>query len=319
MTKPPHSRARNREGGFTLVEIAIVVATSAVIAGIIIQTISLLTSGQTATRNRLRATSLAERVINRVRQDLDYAVRVYQHGDSMLGKLGLPSDAYLSGSRMPVASMVGFFDRDSTSKVHTGNLLVSTRQVGKVIVDLSTVQAGLRQRVDCFRFVVWYLSKNEQGQLDLNRWVSKRLARHKDVTGSSNPALEPAIIADLRQRDILYAWDPSSTSTGLYKIAAVNDEYEAFTSTDRIPADPKVVDFELLIPRHIEVAPNGSKTPLPVPFYAQVQSSFPHGFEIKIDGDASGMLVLVRLAVRTLGSGQAGYAVATREVAFKQS
>ena len=320
MTERPHQSDR-REAGFTLVEIAIVVATSAVIAGIIIQTISLLTSGQTATRNRLRATSIAERMANRIRQDLDYAVRVYKQGASpnMLAKLGLPSAAYLSGSRLPVASNIGYFDKDPTTQIQTGNLLVIARRVGKVVLDLSSVKADLRHRVDCFRFVVWYASADKDGGLDLNRWASTQVARYKDVTGEGDATKEQAIIADLRQRGITYAWDPSSSALGLHRISPILDSYQPLGLTDLVPADPRVVDLGLLIQRHVEIAPNGTRTPLPVPFFAKDNGGFPHGFEIKIDGDAAGMLVLVRLALRTRGSGSIGHAVAIREVAFRES
>ena len=126
------------------------------------------------------------------------------------------------------------------------------------------------------------------------------------------------MVKTLRGLGVTHAWIASASPAQAFRTLSVDGVVSLMASTALLPADPKASQPRLLGTRFLGVARNNS-VPLPVPKLARATAQFPHGFEVKRDGDGSGDLVLIRLVIASQGG--TGRLISTaessRQVAFR--
>jgi hypothetical protein len=312
--------ARCNERGLTLIEVSIMSAVMVIMSVAIVQSLRSLSATQSFMAESTKASSLAERVASALEQDVAYTVEMFAgdaRGRGLLAKMALQR-TLLAGSRLAVPTMRGTFEIDPASEVQTGNLLFVARKVKPTIVDTSEGEAPALLRIDTMRFVVWCLEPGEATGVDLSRWCSEPVARLQDIAAITDPDRRTRLCRGLWSAGVRHTWDPA-TDTAASAFATIGQD-GALSPLDAgtIPADPRQSEFGVFGRRHLGIARNGT-TAIDVPAFARAQPNFPHGFEIKRDGDATGGLLLVRLVAsnRVDGQRQVAAAVATRQVAFR--
>lgn len=316
------SAGRSRERGVSLVEVAISVAVLAVMALVITQTIRSLSQADAAMRDDARTRSLAERIVEGIEVDVRATVRMFAEDDAgrgyfgrcnVVGLLGAGASV-LPGSKLPIPLPLGTFAPDTALQAVTGNALVLGRRDGVLVVPMPS---GSPRRVDMLRLVAWFLHGGGTTGVDLSRFTSARMARSSDVS-ISDPELRTALLAGLYAAGVRYTWDDTArVEVGVLALTPTGGQ-RALATTEKIAFDPALCEARLLGKRNLGIAKNRSVT-VPVPRFAVAGSNFPHGFEIKRDGDGSGDLLLVRVVVATSGdrSRRIVFAEATRQVSFR--
>ncbi|MHC5066148.1 MAG: hypothetical protein ACYTG5_19485, partial [Planctomycetota bacterium] len=175
-----------------------------------------------------------------------------------------------------------------------GNIMFMARSADVATLDLG---AGDFARIDTYAFVIYYLREAAGGNLDLGEWTSVRIASLGDINEVTDPLRKMNVLDELRNLNINYAWDPDKGRVrGLHRI--VVGATQQLLLTDKIPADPLRCFPDLMSMRHMRVAANGSLN-IPVPAYGNASpgNPYPGGFEIKLDGDDNGKLLMFRLVI----------------------
>jgi hypothetical protein len=311
---------RRHEQGMSLIEVSLACAVLIVMSVAIVQSMRSLSSTQTYMAESTKTSSLAERVASAIEQDVAHTVQMFAEdarGRGFLARMEL-GRTLLAGSRLPVSTTRGTFEVDPADEVQTGNLLFLARMMAPTLADAGESGAPELLRIDTLRFVVWFLESGEVTGVDVGRWSSAPVARLQDLAALSDPDRRARLCRSLWSAGIRHAWDPrvDPAAGALWAIDA--DGELAAMGTARIPADPQQCELRILGRRHLGIARNGT-TAIDVPSFARAQPGFPHGFEIKCDGDATGGLLLVRLVAsnRVDGQRQVAAAAATRQVAFR--
>lgn len=317
---PDQQRAR----GVSLVEVAVSMVVLAIMSLVIVQTIRSLSQADTSIRDDSKARSLADRVIEHIESDVSCTARMFAEGDlaraylarcDVVGLLG-QGGAVLTGSKLPVPSPLGTFEPDTPTTAFTGNLLLLGRRDGVVTVDLGAVGGGMR-RVDTLRLVAWFLHPGPVTGIDLSRWTSARIARSTDLDATSEPTQRAALLQGLVGLGIRYVWDLSERADASLQVINGDGSLRPMTTSETLAFDPQLSAPRIMGKRNLGIAKNRSLT-TPVPRFAIATSNFPHGFELKRDGDGSGDLLLIRLVIAsTSQSRRAVFAEATRQVSFR--
>ena len=116
-----------------------------------------------------------------------------------------------------------------------------------------------------------------------------------------------------------YAWDPAAPAASALRTISSTGQIANLPTADLVAGDPTQTELQIFGTRHVGIAANAS-VPVDVPAFARATTTFPHGFEVKCDGDGSGGLLLIRLvgATPTGERRQVAAAEATRQIAFRQ-
>lgn len=315
------------QAGFTLVELSIASVVLVVMSAVIVQSLRGLTAAQSSVQSQAKVASLVERVGVRIEVDVGHAAKLFGEGEdarAVLAQLdfeGLGGGAApLADSRLPVARMTGVFEPDPADAVETGNLLLLARRDSKVAVESApeTVAppVSMPRRIDLLRIVAWYVHDGGESGLDLSRFASVRLARLQDLQGLGDPARRARAARGLIELGVQMAWDPSTPTV----FFALDEEGNAqpLAAGTLVPCDVDDSDPGVLSRRHVGLARNGTVAPR-VPRFARATAVFPHGFELKHDGNGSGDLVLLRMVVTTPTGPQraANAAEVVRQIAFR--
>lgn len=317
-------RGRDGQSGVSLLEATMLTAVVAIMSVILFQTLRGLTSTQKYTEGQMTALLAGERVLQRVVRDIEFAVRVFpEHPASyqVLGALDLSGVAPIPGSRLPRASTVGYFEPDAPTRVDTGNTLLMAvgRQPESMTLTIGpdTVDA----RVDVFEFVVYCLTDGGDGRLDMQRWGSRPVARHADIQSHADIDVRTAVVHELRSRGIVYAWDGDRPFGEAFYTLTPAGQAIAMSPGTRVEGDRDNNQREILARQRLQVARNASLPAIDVPMYAQATATFPHGFEVKIDGSGTGQLVMLRLVLTSMPSAERApnHAEIVRLVSVKQS
>jgi type II secretory pathway pseudopilin PulG len=293
---------RHRESGFTAVEVAIAAMVVAVMSVLILESLHGVSSTQASTRERTTADMLADRVAQAIARDTKYSLRVYEEGPEarqVLELLDLDAPP-LAQSRLPTATRKGSFAPDPLGQTETGNLLLA-------LCRLPTHTANLAAdgdpddlvRIDSFCFVVYSVVEHD-GQLDLARWSSVAMARAQDVVRITDTERAARLAGRLAAAGLLYTWRPDAPPDAALCVLGSDGKWVPPPSGARLPAAH--LDARLLGARHAALARNGTAR-VPVPAFARATESFPHGFELKIDGDGTGRMAQFRLVLTLQGAG----------------
>jgi hypothetical protein len=281
--------------GMSLLE---AVTASTVLAGLtvlIAQSMVNLSRTQEFTREQSQVNKVGDAIARGIERDALQAITVFEDDDrgrAYLAALELQPGSLLPGSLLPRSTARGYFDRDAAGTRETGNLLFLAADAGPAVIDLNG--AGDRVRVDRSRFVVYHLTPAPAGAIDLARWVGVLLARHADLEAISDAARRTEVQRRLYQSGVRLAWkDGASRSEGLFRIDT-NGYLSLLPPEALVPRDEAASCEQLFGPRRIAIARNRELSSPPVPRYARAEGGFPQGFEVKLDGESTGRMLLVR-------------------------
>jgi hypothetical protein len=241
--------------------------------------------GNEAARNIERHVELATRVFTNTTADVAW-LRATAIGQGLLA----------NGARLPVLTATGLFDADPAGVPQTGNIVfVASREtdVG-VTAELPTGPGTLR--FACYRLSIHAPVQTGAG-LDLMHWLSEPLLPYWDIQGIADPDLREDVVAEFHDQGFRYAWDPNAPrDTGLFQLQQAGSMI-ALGPTDTLDGAEQDSSSRPFGRHGLRIAANGSIDHVRIPEFATAIGSFPGGFETKVDGTASGCLVLVRLVV----------------------
>lgn len=300
-----HRSGASECSGFTLVEMAIASIVLAVMSAVIAQSLRQMSVAQTTMHEQSKIASLAERIVEVIESDVKHSLRLFgERSDHraylermdlapVLGAVG----GILSESRMPVATTSGAFAPDGDT-VETGNMLFLAIRDGHEVVEATVDSVTFRRRIDIRRFGLWCLHRGVETGVDLAQWRSERIAHFADLDSIEPVARRDAVVAELVARGIRFAWDSGMPAADAFKeldaSGAIRDYPEGVDGL--LPGDEPECESAVLGRRFVGVAQNGLANPS-VPEFAKATQGFPHGFELKHDGDGSGDLLMIRLVV----------------------
>lgn len=290
--------SRSRQDGFTLLEAAIVFVVVTGLTAMITQSLISLSRSQRWSERRSVALNKVEKLVQAMSQDLDAAVRVYTESPAsraLLARLDLGPMTPPRSAVLPIATERGYFDVDAIGVLETGNMLLIARTLPAI--EVPTGVADRRARIDRFQFVLYCLHR-ENDRLDLDRWASAPIARVDDIAAIADAVERGAVVAGLHAQGVPLAWrnDEPVVENAFFQLLATGRS-PRMQSSGKIPASAHEIVRDALLRSRLMVASNGLTGSEPVPRYAHELPDYPHGFEVKIDGDGTGRLVLVRLVV----------------------
>ncbi|MFO1050872.1 MAG: hypothetical protein U1F36_01495 [Planctomycetota bacterium] len=292
--------SRAGQAGFSMLEAIVVFTIVTALTAMITQSLSSLSSNQRWSERQSEALKKAQVLMDAIGDDLDHAVRVFPEcpqSRALLGLLDLGGIAPSSTSLMPLATTRGHFEPDAIGVRETGNLLLIAR--GETPVVVPTGVGTRTARIDRYRFVLYCLNAHGE-RLDIDRWESATVVRADDLARLMDPDERAGVIMNLFQSGVAIAWRPDEPdfSQSLFALTRTGTA-PRLPPGARIPADVAPPRREMLSHARLQVARNGSGGGVPVPLYAHEFPDYPHGFEIKVDGNGAGRLVYLRLVVRS--------------------
>jgi len=281
-----------------MIETMLVLLTLSIMSAMIINSMRRFTSAHAYSEGQARVTEVGDRIVRQMSDDATFASHVFTtsgYAAAYLAKCDL-AGLSLFNPAPPVATEKGYFEKDVAGTPTTGNYLFMAKAGEPFVADLS----GDRSRivsVDTFRFVL-HAPVNLGGQsVDVARWVSQRVARLADIERVSSSVERTVLGQKLYDKGFRFAWEAGRpTGTGLMAIAASGSLYTPLPS-ERIPYDRAELRPAMLKLQRMALATNGMLPNVAVPAYAIAQGGFPGGFEVKVDGNALGRMILVRLVV----------------------
>ncbi|HLU39446.1 MAG TPA: hypothetical protein VK081_08680, partial [Planctomycetota bacterium] len=237
------------------------------------------------------------RVIWQVSEDAALAAHVFtsnSFANEYLAKCDLGVQPF--HPKPPGCSELGYFERDVPGAATTGNYLFVAKAGDPVLADLSGDRSQLAS-VQTYRFVVYIPVHGPNQTVDLARWVSVKIARLNDIERVTDPVKRTLLGQALYDEGVSIAWEPGRPiATGL-RVINPSGSLSAFTPGTRVPGEPDQVRPAMFTPSRMALAQNGTLSSIPVPAFAIAGGGFPGGFEVKVDGNASGRMILVRLVV----------------------
>lgn len=304
----------------SLVEISLVSVVLVIMSAVIVQSLRSLSMTQSFIAEQTKVASLSERTLAAVESDVTYTMRLFAENDlgrAHLAAMELDGRTPLGGSRMPVPVAKGVFEADPVDAVQTGNLLFMARSVPHLLIDAGDGGTPDLLRVDAFRFVAWFLGPGPVTGVDLSRWSSVRVARWQDANAIADVDRRARLLRGLHEAGVRFIWDPNLDPADAFQ--SIEPDGSLAPRVGKLPGDPLETELDIFGRRHLGIAANGS-TAIDVPKYAKAKATFPHGFEVKQDGDGSGGLLLVRLVGATRGGGEhrVAAAEAMRQTGFRQ-
>lgn len=296
MDRSVNKRTAARQGGFAYLEVIAVVGVIALFSSMIVEALQRYSGSQGYYRGQAKARSVADRIMESVIDDANRAVRVFRDDDvgrSYLASLEVGSWKGLIGSLLPAGSNRGYMTRDEPDATETGNALLMACVEGPLLINVGSRNA----RFDRVVFVEYALTEAVGGGLDIWRWESVAVARYQELQSMTDALERETAMSKLAANGVEYAWDPSPNATIRFYAFGFDGALTPLSSSFRIPRnDERSIDGMAAATR-FRVAPNNAPIPLPVPFYALAENGFPHGFEVKIDGDGTGRMIALRLVL----------------------
>jgi hypothetical protein len=295
MRLPPATSGR--EGGMNMVETMLVLLTLSILSSMIINSIRRFSSAHAYSEGQARVHEVGDRVIRQVSEDAAFAVHVFTASGDAAGYLAKCDLRGLTPfcPTPPTTTERGYFEKDVAGSPTTGNFLFVGCALDPFLTDLAGDRTDIAS-VTVYRLLL-YLPVTRSGSLDLARWASQKVARLNDVERVSDPVKRTLLLQRLYDAGFRCAWEPGRMVAGGLREISSSGSLSAFSGTDRIAQEPAESRAGMLHGSRMEVARNDSLPNVPVPGFAIANGGFPGGFEVKIDGNASGRMVLVRLVI----------------------
>ena len=300
MSRTPRTDARTR--GVSLVEVSVVTVIIGLLTILIVRSMSDLSATHTWTRGQAKATAAGDATARAIEIDASVAAQVYDRASGAAWLALMPlQDPLAPGARLPVVTERGYFDVDPPSTIESGNALLLARDAGTWSTDVGTSSRPDRVRVDLLRLVLWHPMRRTDGKLDLSRCATGRLARLTDLLAIEPSSRRAEVAQRLRDDGVAFAYEPyRRPDQGLQRISASGSLSAPPTGT-KLPLDAGECRRSVFAVQRVELCANGKAVGIAVPRYTRVDGVFPGGFEVKLDGPATGRLLLLRLVLALPG------------------
>lgn len=291
-------RSMHAEAGLSSVEVIVMAAIMSVLMIMITESMTTLSGVRADQRVQMRVGDVGDDVARRLAKDIDHASRIFTDTPvdiEYLQAMDLGLDPFASGRKLPKLTTNGFFEPDKSGTPETGNVLFLACRIPRVAVKYETIA---EYHVQCLVFTVG-APIDVAGNLDLLRWSSDLVVDYWDIADITDPTARADVLVQLYDNGVRFAWDSTSPrASGLFEITAAGGM--ALLPTDRnVTGAEDVHQSRPFSRRRLRLAANGVEGPHPVPRYAVQSGAFPGGFELKIDGAASGKLVLLRMVTQS--------------------
>lgn len=311
--------ARSREAGFSVIEVVMVMAGLAALGVMFGETMIVSLGADRYVSAFNAAATKGQRSSNEIEEDLTAARRVYSN-DAEGRAYAAATEAFgpsrpngipkpLLTSLLPLTDPLGTFAPDTQARQTTGNSLLFVREQGSAVVDTEEGPVARSLRFDLFRFVGYYLTKKpgptvggNPDRLDLIRWQSVPFASLSQANGIFDPVERAEALATLRADfGVGHLWDAGQpVEIAFYAVDVDGSVSVSPESEFTIRSDAAQPARAFFLDKRSSVAWNGGETQVPVPKYGyrhDASDGFPHGFELKIIGQAGSRQMLVRLAL----------------------
>lgn len=291
----PRPPRRDAQSGLSTLEVMIMASLMSVLMIMVTESLTTLTGVRADQRAHFKLGDVADQVARRIEQDVNYATRLFTDNAAdieYLQAMGLGFDPLAAGRRLPKLTAQGYFEADKVGNVETGNVLFVARRLPRVEIE---TDPSATYHAQSLVFVVC-MPIDQGGRLDLLRWTSSPVIDYWDVMDITDPSARAEVLAELHQNGVHYAWDSTSPrASGLFEITPAGGLQPL--ATDKTVAGTE--EARPFLARRIQIAANGETGTIQVPLYARALAAFPGGVEIKVDGAASGKLVLFRLVTQS--------------------
>jgi len=310
---------RSSEAGFSVVEVILVMAALAALGVMFGETMIVSLGADRYVSAFNAAATKGQRSSNEIEEDLTAARRVYSN-DAEGRAYAAATDAFgstrpstvpkpIKSSLLPLTDPLGTFAPDTSTHQVTGNAALFVREQGSALIETEEGPSPRTLRFDLFRFVAYYLTKKpgptvggNPDRLDLIRWQSVPFASRVQAIAITDPTERAEALAALRADfGVEHLWEPGELVEAAF-FEVDSDGLVSTTPTEEfvIRSDQMAGIHEFFLDKRSSVAWNGGETQVPVPKYGFRNDStdgFPHGFELKIIGQAGSRQMLVRLAL----------------------
>ncbi|MEZ5963861.1 MAG: hypothetical protein R3F56_08460 [Planctomycetota bacterium] len=295
-TSPTAARAAER--GMNLVETMLVLLTLSIMSAMIINSMRRFTSAHAYSEGQARVSEVGDRVVRQMSDDAAFASHVFTtagFASAYLAKCDL-TGLTLFNPVAPTATEKGYFEKDVAGSPATGNFLLMAKAAEPFLADL----VGDRSQIvsaTTYRLLLYGLVSQPDQNIDVARWVSQKLARLNDIERITSPVSRTVLCQKLYDKGFRFAWEPGrAVAAGLMAITA-SGSLRPLNPTERIPGENAELRSAMLKLQRMSVARNGTLPTVAVPAYAIANGDFPGGFEVKVDGNAQGRMILLRLVV----------------------
>jgi hypothetical protein len=292
------ARAPAHERGMNMIETMLVLLTLSILSSMIINSIRRFTSAHAYSEGQARVHEIGDRMCRFVSDDATFAGHVF----TASGEAPLYLDRCdLAGlvpfaPRPPVVTEQGYFERDTTGNESTGNYLLLSKSQDPFLADLVGDRSVITS-TETYRFVLYMLVTTPSGNLDLARWVSQKIARLNDIERIVDPVQRTLMGQKLYDAGYRFAWEPGRRLVNGLRHITSSGALAVPAPSDKIGCEQAELRTALLQAHRMGIAANDALPSIPVPAYAIAAGQFPGGFEVKVDGTASGRMILVRLVV----------------------
>lgn len=286
------------QAGMNLVETTLVLLTVAILSAMIINAVHRFTAAQAFSESQSKLHEVGDRVIRQVGDDITFASHIFTTAgwaSAYLAKCDLRGLARPSGQTAPTMTEAGRFEPDTADNRNTGNFVFLAKPEDAYLADLYGDRSVIAA-VSVYRWMLYTLVQQENGKLDLARWMGEKIARLNDLERIVDPVQRLVVGQRLYDAGFRFAWEPGrNVLLGLMHISPSGSLTPV--SSERVAGEQRELRTGMLRNSRVEVARNNQLPHLPVPAYGLVNGDFPGGFEIKVDATPQGRTVLVRLVL----------------------
>lgn len=281
-----------------LTETMLVLLTLSILSAMIVNSMRRFTSAHAYSEGQARVSEVGDRVVRQMSDDAAFASHVFTStglASDYLAKCDLAGLSLFS-PMPPTPTEKGYFDKDTAGSHATGNYLFMAKLGDPFLADLVGDRSQIVS-VGTYRLVLHALVSTPDQTVDVARWVSKKLARLNDIERVTSPVQQAVLCQKLYDEGFRFAWEPGRPpATGLRSILP-GGTLQALGDTERVGYENSELRPAIFKLRRMSIATNGMLPNVAVPAFAIAQGQFPGGFEVKVDGNALGRMILLRLVV----------------------
>lgn len=289
-----------------MLEIVIMGMVMSLLLVMITQSIASLSKTRAESRTHAELHSVADRYARQVETDVSSAARLFTDTAAdrdYLTAMAVGNELLAAGNQLPVLTKLGLFDRDPMGTRETGNIVFVGSRRDRIAITVETNSGPATYYAQTYQFTI-YTTRSHDDRIDALRWVSVPVVAYWDLMEIEPDLDRAAAITQLHDSGLRHAWDPNSDRAGGLFVLLSAGAMSPLAAEDRVGGAYDERGVLITASRPMCVVPNQGITQLPVPEFATPAGAFPGGFEVKIDGGASGKLLLFRMVLESTATNE---------------
>jgi prepilin-type N-terminal cleavage/methylation domain-containing protein len=228
-------RAHDRQRGFSLVEITVVLAITTTVLLVFMSMIEEATRVSLFVESHNDLAVLSQRPVNTIQKDILQSKMVFSedtYGTAMRGAIPLGTFPLAANSLLPILDAAGTLSPDTGATRDVGNCFLVARQLSPVAISLAAdgvnpaAYPATTFNADRYMFEFYYLSENSARSfkssghyVDLIRYRSKPYCDYYQLNNSVgflSTSQQNSLASQLTNatNGLTVAWDPSATAIG---------------------------------------------------------------------------------------------------------